>query len=92
MKRYEVLLSETVRRQLRALPTGTGDRIKRALAELGDHPFRSRSGVDIKRLKGPGRDYFRMRIGDYRAIYVVEGHRELVAKIIRRSEAYKWLD
>jgi mRNA-degrading endonuclease RelE of RelBE toxin-antitoxin system len=92
LKRFRVLLSETARKQLQDLPDDAQDRIKGALKHLEDDPFRSRPGVDIKRLRGPGRDYHRLRTGDHRSIYVVDDDRVLVAKILRRSKAYKWLD
>ena len=92
MKRYRVFLSETARRQLKEIPVRMQTRIKSALTELEDDPFRPRPKADIKRLKGPDRDYYRLRIGDYRAIYVVEGQRVLVAKILQRSKAYDWLE
>lgn len=92
MKTYEVLVSEMARRQLRRLPVDVDDRIKRALVELADDPFNPRPKADIKRLEGPRRDYFRLRTGDYRAIFVVEGSRVLVARILPRSKAYEWLD
>lgn len=92
MKRYRVFLSQTARRQLRGIPDTSQNRIKRALTELEDDPFRPRPRADIKRLKGPDRDYYRQRIGDHRAIYVVEGQRVLVAKILPRSKAYTWLE
>lgn len=92
MRKYRVLLSETARSQLQDLPDGIQDRVRRALEQLGDDPYRSRPGVDIKRLRGPGRDYHRLRTGDHRAIYVVEDDRVLVAKILQRSKAYRWLD
>ena len=92
MKKYRVFLSETARRQLGNLPARTQTRIKRSLARLEDDPFHTRSGVDIKRLKGPNRDYFRQRMGDLRAIYVVEGKRVLVAKILPRAKAYDWIE
>jgi mRNA-degrading endonuclease RelE of RelBE toxin-antitoxin system len=92
LKSYEVLLSETARRQLLDLPLDVADRIKRALSQLVEDPFRPRPRVDIKRLKGPKRDYLRLRIGDFRTIYVVDGRRVLVAKVLPRSKAYEWLD
>jgi len=92
LKIFEVLLSETARKQLKDLPESVQQRIKRALVELKEDPFRSRPKADIKRLKGPDRDYHRLRIGDFRAIYVVEGQKVLVAKILPRSKAYRWLD
>ena len=73
MTKYEVLVSETARRQLEALDRDTRARIKRALR-----------GIDlslpaIRRLKGPKRDYFRLRVGEYRVILTVRGDRILVA-------------
>jgi mRNA-degrading endonuclease RelE of RelBE toxin-antitoxin system len=92
LKRYEVLLSQTAVGQLRDLPVNVADRTKRALAELEEDPFHPRPKADIKRMKGPVRDYYRQRIGDHRAIHVVDGHRVLVAKILPRSKAYDWLE
>ena len=92
MKGYRVFPSETVRRQLRDLSERTQTRIKQALTELEQDPFHPRPKADIKRLKGPDRDYYRQRIGDYQAIYVVEGRRVLVAKILPRGKAHEWLE
>jgi mRNA-degrading endonuclease RelE of RelBE toxin-antitoxin system len=92
LTRYKVLLSETARRQLREVPQTTRHRIKAALGELEEDPFRPRAKADIKKLRGIDRVYYRQRIGDHRAIYVVDGHRVLVAKILPRSKAYSWLD
>jgi len=92
LKIFEALLSETARRQLKDLPEAVQQRTKQALAELKEDPFRPRPKADIKRLNGPDRDYYRQRIGDFRAIYVVEGQRVLVAKILPRSKAYRWIE
>jgi mRNA interferase RelE/StbE len=92
LTRYEVLLSETARKQLTDLPEAVQQRIKQAMAELKVDPFRPRPKADIKRLKGPDRDYYRQRIGDFRVIYVVEGQKVLVAKILPRSKAYNWIE
>ncbi len=92
MTRYEVLLSETAIRQLGAIPPELREHIKRSLGELKDDPYRSRPRADIKRLKGTKRDYYRIRIGSYRAIYVIEGYEVRVAKILPRSKAYGWID
>ncbi|MCG2734961.1 MAG: type II toxin-antitoxin system RelE/ParE family toxin [Thermoplasmatales archaeon] len=92
MTKYEVFLSETARKQLNELPVDLQKRIKKALVNLKEDPFRSRPKADIKKLKGPKRYYYRLRIGDYRAIYIVEGNRILVAKILPRSNAYYWIE
>ena len=92
MKIFEVLLSETARKQLKDLPEAAQQRIKRALGELKEDPFHPRPKADIKRSKGPDREYHRQRIGDFRVVYVVEGQRVLVAKILPRSKAYNWIE
>ncbi len=86
MTKYEVLVSQTARKQLEALDKGTRARIKRALRNID--PSRS----TVKRLKGPKRDYFRLRVGEYRVILTVEGKRVLVVKILHRRVAYHWVD
>lgn len=92
MMRYEVLLSRTAIRQLMALPPDSRKHVKRTLSELEEDPYRSRPKADIKRLKGTSRYYYRMRIGNYRAIYVIEGYAVKVAKILPRSKAYDWIE
>jgi mRNA interferase RelE/StbE len=92
LRSYRVYLSETAKRQLQGLPVRTQTRIKRALAKLEGDPFHPRPKAAVKRLRGPIRDYYRQRIGEYRALYVVEGNRVLVAKILPRSKAYHWLE
>ena len=68
-------------------------RVKDALANLEDTPFRKRSGVDIKKLVTPDDPpLFRLRIGDYRAIYFVLKDEVRVTEIIHRSKGYKWLE
>ena len=86
MTKYEVLVSETARKQLEALDRGTRARIKRALRNVD--PSRS----TVKRLKGPKRDYFRLRVGEYRVILTAEGNRILVVKILHCRVAYSWVD
>jgi len=92
LKRYEVLVSETVLKQLRALKKEMRERMKKALLEMSADPFHARSKVDIIRLKGPKRDYYRLRVADYRAIYTVEGNKIMVVKILHRRSAYSWME
>ncbi len=86
MTKYEVLVSQTAKKQLEALDKGTRARIKRALRNID--PSRS----TVKRLKGPKRDYFRLRVGEYRVMFTVEGKRVLVVRILHRRVAYSWVD
>jgi mRNA interferase RelE/StbE len=67
-------------------------KVVKKLRELEKDPYRSRPKVDIKKLKGPNKDYYRLRIGNYRAIYVIKGNKIMIAKILPRSKAYDWID
>ena len=93
MTKFSVLLSQTAVSQLSLLNSKQKKRIKDALLNLEENPFRKRSGVDIKKLVTPDEPpLFRLRIGDYRAIYFVLENEIRVTEIIHRSKGYKWLE
>jgi mRNA interferase RelE/StbE len=93
LTRYRVLLSQTTVSQLSLLDSKQKKRIKDALMSLEDDPFRRRSGSDIKKLVTPDEpSLYRLRIGDYRAIYFVVDHEVKVTEIIHRGKGYKWLE
>lgn len=52
--------------------SGDKQRQKDGLARLGDDPFTSRSGVDIKKLKGKTHEICRLRSGENWFEYFVE--------------------
>ena len=88
MTKFEVLLSETARKQL--AETGAKDeaRIRGALVRLASQPYRRRSGVDIKKLVGTDPAMYRLRVGDWRALYFLVGTEIRVTSIRRRENAY----
>ncbi|MCK5562303.1 MAG: type II toxin-antitoxin system RelE/ParE family toxin [Thermoplasmata archaeon] len=92
MTKFRVFISETARRQLNSLHPDMRKQIKKKLRKLEEDPYRARAKVDIKKLKGPNKDYFRLRIGNYRAIYVIDGNKVKIAKILPRSKAYDWIE
>jgi mRNA interferase RelE/StbE len=93
LTKYRVLLSQTAVSQLSLLNVKQKKRVKDALANLEDDPFRKRSGSDIKKLMTPDvPPLYRIRIGDYRAIYFVINHEVKITEIIHRSKGYKWLE
>jgi len=55
--------------------------------------YNNKSISDLKKLKGTkGRhDLFRLRIGNYRAIYSIENNTIWITEIIPREKGYKWL-
>lgn len=77
---------------LRTLPPAPKKAIRAALDLLDEDP-RPR-GLDWKRLEtSTGSDLvYRLRVGDYRVVYVLRGAHTHVAKIFHRNEGYRWLE
>ncbi|NJD76529.1 MAG: type II toxin-antitoxin system RelE/ParE family toxin [Candidatus Methanoperedens sp.] len=88
---FDIRLHPGAVRFLRELDADTKDRIKLALRNLENDPFRDRPKADIKKLEGTkGREnLYRLRIGDYRAVYAVEGNTVWVAEIFLRGKGYR---
>jgi mRNA interferase RelE/StbE len=88
---YEVKLHRTVAKALSSMEPRVRERIKHGLHALESNPCESRSTADILRLRGTrGRhDLFRLRIGDYRAIYAVEGKVVYVTDLFHRGRGYE---
>jgi mRNA interferase RelE/StbE len=58
-------------------------RIRKALIELEKDPPQG----DIKRLQG--RDDYRVRVGDYRIVFIIENQEIYVGDIAPRGQVYK---
>ena len=55
---------------------------------IGDHP----ETVDVKKIKGPRNDYYRIRLGGYRVVYaVINGKIVVITTILAgpRGDIYK---
>jgi mRNA interferase RelE/StbE len=87
---YEVKLHREVVKTLSELRSGIRLRIIQGLRALKDDPIHARPGADIVRLRGTrGRaDLFRLRIGDYRAIYAIEDQVVYVTELYHRGRGY----
>lgn len=83
-------LHRTVANSLGRLEPKLRERIKSALRKLADDPYQPRAGVDIIRLIGTkGRqDLYRLRVGDYRAIYAIENKVIYVTDLFHRGKGY----
>lgn len=88
---YDIRVHPGVVKFLRALDADTKDRIKLALKNLENNPFRNRPKADIKKLGSTkGREnLYRLRIGEYRAVYAVEGNTVWVTEIFLRGKGYR---
>ena len=81
---YTVELTLSAQKQLSKLPNIIAERIEESLLELEENP----RPVGCKKLKG--RTAYRIRIGDYRAIYTINDTilTVIVIKIGHRREVY----
>ena len=69
---YTVLISKTFQKSFLELSKSTQDRIRKNLYELKKDPATSRPQCDIKILHDTDPRKYRLRVGDYRIIYLIE--------------------
>ncbi len=88
---FTVLLHPKVMKALDSMRPEDRTRVKRSLRVLASDPFTPRPGVDIKRLRGTGgrQDLFRLRIGEFRAVYSVMKREVLVTDLFERGAGYE---
>lgn len=82
---YTVLILPSAQKQLSKLPSAIASRIEEKLLELEQDP----RPPGCKKLRG--RDAWRIRIGDYRAIYEINDDRLIVTVVTigHRREVYE---
>ncbi len=85
---YSVIVSRTFQKQFHFLQKKLQKRIRNALKELEINPNQPRSGADIKPLTITKPQKHRLRVGDYRIIYMIEGNTVYVIEVFRRSRGY----
>ncbi len=85
MSKYSITISKQARKQLRDIPRKDRLRVSGAIELLGDNP------IPPKALKLTNRDGYRLRVGDYRIIYIFNSNRLiiLIINIAHRSAAYQ---
>ncbi len=80
MKKVDLQITKTAIKSIKRLDKPMRDRILAGIKKL---PL-----GDVKKLQGY--DYFyRLRIGDYRIIYKLNGNTIIVSDVLPRGEAYK---
>jgi mRNA interferase RelE/StbE len=81
--RYRVDLAPAAQRQLRRLPPGSAARLRGPILALAIDPRPSGA------MKLTSTDFWRLRVGDLRVIYIVDDAARLVVvlKVARRSES-----
>jgi mRNA interferase RelE/StbE len=84
----EILPSEGARREFEALDVRERRRIRTGLER-----FAATGRGDLKKLKGVhgGPDLYRLRMGDYHAIFQLTSTESRITGIMARSTGYDWL-
>ncbi len=82
---YRVSIARKTQKQLARFPVSVQGRLEAAIRDLAHDPRRRRS----RKLSG-SEDEWRLRVGDYRAIYAVddEGREVLVLEVFHRQRGY----
>ena len=84
MENLTVELAPRAVRELDALPSALQLRIIKKIQTLSSDP--TPRGTAIKRLHGFPQPTFRLRIGDYRVVFLLEKDKIVVLRIIHRRE------
>ena len=87
--KYQVLLSKTSYNYLKKLPEKEKEKIKERLKELEDDPYKNRAKANIKKLINTKPQKYRLRIGNYRAVFVIEEKTIKIIEIFMRSKGYR---
>ena len=84
---YTIEFTSAARRELRRIRGEPLRRIDAALLILRENPRPPKA----EKLKGGLRDYWRVRVGDFRILYAIEDDRLVVCvvRIADRKEAYR---
>jgi len=86
MDNYEVFFARSARRELESLPTAVVDRILPRIERLAKSP----RPAGCRKLSGE-QNLWRLRVGDYRIIYLVDDERRIVdiSAVRHRRDAYR---
>jgi len=82
---FRIFIERNANKQIERLDGDTKGRVMDALKEL-EKGFSAR--LDIKKLKGT-KDHYRIRVGDYRILFVLESNVTFVYDISHRRNVYK---
>ena len=82
---YTVYLKRSAEKELEELPTKLHDKIVEVLLLLRENPFPR----NVKKLRG--REGFRIRVGNYRVLYLVDDEKKKieVVSVGDRKEVYR---
>jgi mRNA interferase RelE/StbE len=76
--------------KLQIISIGAIKQLKSKIRVLENHPKLKRSGADIKKIRDANPEAYRLRIGDYRVIYVIEEGIVWITEIMHRQKGYRY--
>jgi mRNA interferase RelE/StbE len=84
---YQIKFDRRVKKDFKSIQAQDIKRIKSAILELSNNPRPD----GCTKLKGDRRDYYRIRVGNYRIVYSIEDEMllVLVVRVGHRQEIYK---
>ncbi|MBI5190275.1 MAG: type II toxin-antitoxin system RelE/ParE family toxin [Nitrospirae bacterium] len=82
---YTVRLKRSAEKDMERLPARVQDKVVSVLISLKEEP------LPVGAMKLQGRDGYRIRVGDYRILYIVDEPQELVEvlSVAHRKDAYR---
>lgn len=85
---YQLVYKKVALKALRKMPVNTASTFRNSFELIAKEESK---GLDIKPLSGS--PYFRLRIGDYRGIYMLDNDtvKIVVLTVKPRGDVYKWL-
>lgn len=89
---YKVLVSKTFQKKFYQLQKNMQSLFRKTLKELEKDPYTTRPKCDIKLLKDTRPKKYRLRIGDYRIIYIINQKDIKIIDLLKRETGYTKLD
>lgn len=81
--KYDVQFKPAAVKDIKGIPARSQSRILAKIEAMSDD-----LNSDVKRLTGSTREY-RLRVGDYRVLFEIEGKSILIYRVRHRREAYR---
>lgn len=84
MDRFQVELTRAAQKDLRKIPPKQRLKILKEIRTLIENPFPE--GTRNKKIRGAKPPLYRLRVGDWRAIYRLEGRTVIILLVINRRD------
>jgi len=86
-KAYEVIFTNASFKDIEKLEKSNRDKIFTELKSISGFPLNFKK--DIKKLKGIGKNIYRLRVGEFRVIYLLSDIKIIILRIINRKDLDK---